>query len=240
MTTRSNLLAANRERLPRAIIILVVITMAVLGLALLAMTIQLFTPGVSAANLVTGLLGMGSKTPWHLSRAAGTVAYLLLAGSTIWGLLLSSKIVKEAVPAALSLAMHNVLSWLALAFAGLHAVVLLLDNYYEYRLPHLVIPFIGPYRPGWVGLGIIGFYLIALLNISFQFRQRIGQKRWRTLHYLSFAVFVLATVHGIGSGTDSTKAGMQAVYIGSALLVLFLVLYRGLMSTAFRPRQPTR
>ena len=39
-------------------------------------------------------LGITEKTPWYLSRSAGTVAYLLLSGSTIWGLLLSSKLIK--------------------------------------------------------------------------------------------------------------------------------------------------
>jgi hypothetical protein len=34
------------------------------------------------------------------------VAYLLLSGATFWGLVLSSKIVQAAVPAALALALH--------------------------------------------------------------------------------------------------------------------------------------
>ncbi len=66
------------------------------------------------------LLGITAKTPWYFTRAAGTVAYLLMAGSTIWGLLLSTKLIKESVPAALALTMHNMLSWLAIVLAGLH------------------------------------------------------------------------------------------------------------------------
>lgn len=172
------------------------------------------------------LLGITAKTPWYFSRSAGTVAYLLLAGSTIWGLLLSTKIIKETVPAALSLAMHNILSWLAIAFTGAHALALLFDNYFTYTLPDLTIPFIGPYQPGWVGLGIIGLYLMLLTSISFQFRKQIGQKRWRRLHYLTFAVFILATVHGLMAGTDSSKPGMQVLYLGSGLAVFFLTNYR--------------
>jgi DMSO/TMAO reductase YedYZ heme-binding membrane subunit len=178
--------------------------------------------------------GISDKTPWHLSRSAGTVAYLLLLGSTVWGLLLSSKIVKEAVPAALSLTMHNVLSWMALAFTGLHALVLMFDSYYTYRLADLTIPFIGPYRPGWVGLGIIGFYLMLLVTLSFHFRRQLGQKRWRALHYVSFVVFILATVHGITAGTDSSTLGMQIIYLGSGLLVFFLTNYRLLTAKSSR------
>jgi DMSO/TMAO reductase YedYZ heme-binding membrane subunit len=201
-------------------------TIAVIGFVIVGAGGLVLLTGMNLSELASAVLRITGKTPWYLSRSAGTVAYLLLLGSTVWGLLLSSKIVKEAVPAALSLAMHNILSWLALAFTGVHALVLLLDNFYTYTISDLTIPFIGPYRPGWVGLGIIAFYMMALISISFSFRKQMGQKRWRKLHYLSFAVFILATVHGIGAGTDSSKMGMQFIYLGSGLLVFFLSTYR--------------
>lgn len=180
----------------------------------------------SAGATVANALALTEKTPWYFTRSAGTVAYLLLAGSTIWGLLLSTKLIKEAIPAALSLAMHNILSWLAVALTGLHALALLWDSYYTYTLADLTIPFVGPYRPGWVGLGIIGFYLMFLTSLSFNFRKQLGQKRWRQLHYATFGVYILATVHGVMAGTDSANLGMQILYWGSGLLVLFLTNFR--------------
>jgi DMSO/TMAO reductase YedYZ heme-binding membrane subunit len=182
--------------------------------------------GTQLGVLISHVPGISNKTPWHLSRSAGTVAYLLLLGSTVWGLLLSSKIVKEAIPAALALAMHTILSWLALAFTGLHAQMLLLDSYYSYTVLDLMIPFMGPYRPGWVALGIVSFYMTVLVTLSFSFRKQLGQKRWRKLHYLSFALFILATLHGFMAGTDSLKSSMRFMYLGSGLLVLFLSNYR--------------
>jgi DMSO/TMAO reductase YedYZ heme-binding membrane subunit len=168
----------------------------------------------------------GDKTAWYLTRSTGTVAYLLLSGATLWGLVLSSKIVQEAVPAALALALHNILAWLAVALAGLHAFVLLFDGYYVYRLSDLLLPFVGPYRPLWVGLGMIGFYLALLTSASFRWRKWLGPKRWRALHSLTFVAYALVTVHGLAAGTDSQNPGMQAVYMGSSLLVLFLTTYR--------------
>jgi len=174
-----------------------------------------------------------------LSRSAGTVAYLLLALSTIWGLLQSSKIAKEVIPAELAFTMHNILSWLAVGFTGFHALVLLFDNFYTYTLADLVIPFIGPYRPFWVGLGIIGFYMMLMVSISFYLRGQIGQKRWRTLHYLSFALYGLATIHGLAAGTDSSKLSMQLMYLGSGLVVFFLTSYR-LLTKDTSPSKPAR
>jgi DMSO/TMAO reductase YedYZ heme-binding membrane subunit len=197
----------------------------VLGLIFLILGSFLYQE-TEAVQQMANLLGISSRTPWHFSRSAGTVAYLLVTGSTIWGLMLSTKIVKEGIPAVLSLAMHNILSWLAIALASLHALALLFDSYYTYTIAHITIPFIGPYRPGWVGLGIIGFYLMFLTSITFHYRKQIGQKRWRKLHYLTFLVFILATVHGVMAGTDSGNTGMTMIYWGSALLVLFLTNYR--------------
>ncbi len=172
------------------------------------------------------LLDITEKTAWYFIRSTGTVAYLLMSASTIWGLLLSSKIIKETVPAILSLAMHNFLSWSAIGITGLHIIALLFDNYYTYTLADLVIPFIGPYRPEWVGLGIVSYYMMLLTSITFYWRKQIGQKRWRQLHYLTFAAYLFSTIHGIMAGTDTSTPGMTAMYWGSGLLVLFLTNYR--------------
>ena len=194
------------------------------GLVLLGMGWLLVNTAAGAT--VANALAITEKTPWYFTRSAGTVAYLLLASSTIWGLLLSTKLIKETVPAALALAMHNILSWLAVLLTGMHALALLWDSFYTYTLADLTIPFIGPYQPGWVGLGIIGFYLMFITSVSFNFRKQIGQKRWRQLHYATFGVYILATIHGAMAGTDSGNLGMQILYWGSGLIVLFLTNYR--------------
>jgi hypothetical protein len=47
---------------------------------------------------------------------------------------------------------------------------------------------------------------------------------------VTFAVYLLATVHGVMAGTDSGNMGMQLLYWGSGLMVLFLTNFRLLMS----------
>lgn len=123
---------------------------------------------------------------------------------------------------------------LAVALAGFHAFVLLFDSYYIYRLSDLLLPFVSPYRPLWVGLGIIGFYLALLTSASFSWRQWLGAKRWRALHSLTFVAYALVTVHGLTAGTDSPNPGMKAVYMGSSLLVSFLTMYRLLTASKRR------
>lgn len=184
------------------------------------------------------VLPAGEKAPWYLTRATGTVAYLLLSGATVWGLVLSTKIVRELVPPPLAMALHSALSWLAIGLAGFHAFALLFDSYYLYTAANLLVPFLGPYRPEWVGLGTIGLYGMILTSASFSFRKWIGTQSWRRLHYLTFPLYLLVTVHGLMAGTDSHAPGMRAMYVGSALLVLFLTTYRVL--TMQPKRAPVR
>lgn len=169
-------------------------------------------------------LWASTKATWYLTRSSGTIAYILLSASTIWGLLLSTKLIKSWVPAPVALTMHDGLSWGAVGLASIHALLLLFDRYYPYTLTNLLIPFTGPYAPIWVGLGICAFYLMLSLSISFSLRQRMGVKRWRTLHYLAFVAYLLVTLHGWQAGTDRNAFGW--LYGGSALLVGFLTFYR--------------
>jgi len=225
MTTLSNQTSLPKRFL-RTMTFLLSLLLGMIGGGILLGGMWVLLANTAVSSQLVHFLGITEKTAWYFSRSSGTVAYMLLAGSTVWGLLLSSKLIKEAVPAALALAMHNILSWLAIALTGLHALSLMFDSYFTYTLSTITIPFLGPYKPGWVGLGIIGFYLMFIAGISFNFRKHIGQKRWRQLHYLSFIAYVGVTVHGAMAGTDSGNLGMQGLYWGSGLLVLFLTNYR--------------
>ena len=164
------------------------------------------------------------QAAWFLNRSSGVVAYLLLALSTIWGLLLSTQLIKRAVPPLISLAMHNYLSWGAVALSGFHAVVLLFDTYYTYQPVHLLVPFVGPYNPAWVGVGIIAFYLMLFVSLTWLFRQRLGTRIWKRLHYLSFVATLLALLHGLMAGSDT--AVLVPLYLGSGVLISFLTIYR--------------
>lgn len=173
---------------------------------------------------LTNTLWGSEKLAWYLTRSSGTVAYLFMSASTVWGLLLSTKVIKEVVPASVALAMHDILSWVAVGLASFHALVLLFDTYYTYTLGNLLIPFTGPYQPLWVGIGTLAFYLMFLLTVTFYLRLWIGAKRWRQLHYLTFAAYAMTTLHGWVAGTDS--AAFAWLYGGSSLLVIFLTIYR--------------
>ena len=138
--------------------------------------------------------------PWVATRLIGFLSYFAIAGSVIYGLLLSTKILDAIAHRPVTFALHQDLAAIGLGLAGVHAVLLGLDSSVPFSLFEILVPFAAPYRPVWVGLGQLALYLVAIVYASFHARRRIGQRGWRTLHYLTFLSFAGATAHGILSG----------------------------------------
>ncbi len=210
---------------------------AVVGVALF---ILLLARTTALGDWLAVFAPYGEKTAWFLTRSTGLIAYLFLTASTAWGILLSTKLIKENVPPPVTLEMHNTLSWLALGFTAVHAFLLLFDTYFTYTFAHLLIPFIGPYKPLWVGFGTLALHLMLFVNLSFYLRKKIGQQKWRLMHYSTFLVYVFGTLHGLMAGTDSNQTGMKLLYGLSVGLILFLVNYRLLSRSAPRPSRANR
>jgi DMSO/TMAO reductase YedYZ heme-binding membrane subunit len=76
------------------------------------------------------------------------------------------------------------------------------------------------------GAGIVAAELLAALAVANHYRGAIPHGVWRRLHYLSFAVWGLALVHGLTAGTDALTTWALLLYAGSAWLVLALLVHR--------------
>ncbi len=93
------------------------------------------------------------RLPWVATRLIGFLSYFAIAGSVIYGLLLSTKILDAIAHRPVSFALHQDLAAIGLGLAGVHAVLLGLDASVPFSLFQVVVPFAAPYRPLWVGLG---------------------------------------------------------------------------------------
>lgn len=175
-----------------------------------------------------GLIGLGSETHsyWYLSRAAGFVAYFLLWGSMVWGLLLSSKIGQGRLRPLVLLDAHEFLSYLALGFTLFHGLILMGDSYLSFPLQAVLVPFASSYEPMLVAAGQIGLWLTLIVGLSYLVRRQLGQRRWRTLHYLSFVAYLVALAHAAFLGTSSQYLAVQLMYVITAAPVFFLSFYR--------------
>jgi sulfoxide reductase heme-binding subunit YedZ len=195
----------------------------VLSLFIVAMAgLWLTQAGTFNASIMTN-----SRATWYLMRGLGITAYILLTFSVLWGLALSTSAVKPWSPGPLSMLIHATISWTALVFGMIHGLLLLFDRYYTYHITNILIPFNGPYRPAAVGLGIIGFWILAVVTPSFALRKRLFSYRtWKLLHYMSYVAFLLITAHGLTAGTDASRIGFRLLFFGSLFLSMILLSYR--------------
>lgn len=178
-------------------------------------------------NLAFSLSGEGPKIYWYLSRATAFVSLSLLWLSMALGLGITNKMARLWPGMPATFAIHEYVSLLGLAFALFHALVLLGDRYINFTFLQIFVPFsTADYRPFWVGVGQIGFYVWLIVALSFYIRPVIGQKFWRLLHYLSFAMYFIGIFHAIFSGTDTSMAWAQNYYWFSAGSLLFLFFVR--------------
>ena len=178
-------------------------------------------------NMAFSLSGDGPKAYWYLSRGTAFVSLSLLWLSMALGLGITNKMARLWPGMPATFAIHEYVSLLGLAFAMFHAFILLGDRYINFTLLQLFVPFsTTDYRPFWVGVGQIGFYIWLIVALSFYIRPVIGQKFWRLLHYLSFAMYFVGIFHAIFSGTDSSMGWAQNYYWFSAGSLLFLFFVR--------------
>jgi predicted ferric reductase len=215
---------------------LVVMLLAVTAGALAA---ALMLPGW-LPGLSNSLLGTEPKAYWYVSRASALVAFTLVWLSMATGLIITNRLARLWPGGPIAFDLHQYTSLLGLAFGLFHALILIGDKYINYTLAQILVPFnsVG-YKPVWVGLGQVGFYLLAIVSLSFYVRKRIGHRAWRVIHLLSFLSLVLALAHGILSGTDSEVDWLRSLYFASGASLLFLTIYR-IFITVATPKKPVR
>ncbi|WP_069805270.1 ferric reductase-like transmembrane domain-containing protein [Thermogemmatispora onikobensis] len=161
---------------------------------------------------------------WNVARAGGLTAYLLLTLAVCAGLALSAQLQSPARwPRLLNNELHNFLTLLATIFVGLHILAVWVDPFTHFGWNEILIPLASHYRPIWMALGICALYLGIAIGISTLLRPHIGYRWWRRLHLLTLLLFGLATLHGLGSGSDTQSWWALALYGGSLWAVGWLL-----------------
>lgn len=167
-------------------------------------------------------------TFWLLARASGLTAYGLLTASVLAGLVLKARPFGRALKAASTTDIHRFLALLGLGMLAMHGVTLALDRTLHMPLAGLFLPGASPYRPAAVAVGVVAAELMALIYLSFFLRSRIGVRNWRRLHWATYLLFLLATVHGVASGTDSSQPWAHDLYLAAVGTVAFATAWRAL------------
>jgi predicted ferric reductase len=176
--------------------------------------------------LSTTLAAGGPSAYWYLTRSSGAVALVLLTLALVLGIVDVGRWSTQGWPRFVIDSLHRNASLLALAFLGLHILTAVLDSFAPISLVNSVIPFTGSYRPFWLGLGALSFDLMLAVILTSLLRRRMGHSTWRAIHWLSYASWPIALLHGLGTGSDVKSTWLLAIGIGCLVVAVAAVLVR--------------
>jgi methionine sulfoxide reductase heme-binding subunit len=176
---------------------------------------------------MTPLGAVGPSAYWYLARGTGAVALVLLTASVVLGVLGSIRFsVAPRWPRFAIDTLHRDVSLLVLVLLVAHIITSVLDSFAPIRLTDSIIPFAGVYRPLWMGLGALSFDLLVALVATSPLRRRLGYKTWRAVHWLAYASWPVAVLHGLGTGTDVKVWWMLGLTVACAAAVVIAVVIR--------------
>ncbi len=172
------------------------------------------------------LAAAGPSAYWYLTRSTGAVALLLLTLAIVLGVVDVERWSSPRWPRFVVDSLHRNVSLLALVFLVLHILTSVLDSFASIPIADAFIPFIGSYRPFWLGLGAVSFDLILAVIATSLLRARMGFSTWRAVHWLTYASWPIALVHGLGTGSDANAGWLLALSVACTALVATAVLTR--------------
>lgn len=151
---------------------------------------------------------------WWATRSTALAALVLLSLVLVLGVAAGSGAPRTRVVVQV---VHRGLSLLALLLVAAHVGTLLLDPHVDLGAVDIVVPFGSSYRAVATGLGTIALDLLAVVAVTSALRLRLGGRAWRAVHAMAYALWPVAALHGIGSGTD--RAAVVGLTTGCAVLV---------------------
>jgi sulfoxide reductase heme-binding subunit YedZ len=139
---------------------------------------------------------------WYLTRATGACALVLLTLSLVLGVANVRRFASPRIPRFVVDGWHRTTSLLVCALLVVHIGTSVLDGYAPIRVADAVIPFGGAYRPLWLGLGALALDVLLAVIATSLLRARLGVRAWRAVHWVAYACWPVALLHGLGTGSD--------------------------------------
>ncbi len=169
---------------------------------------------------------MNNTLLWYTTRGAGAVSLVLLSAVVVLGILSVLRVQSTTWPRFLTAGLHRNLALMTLVFLTLHIVTAVVDPFTHLGWLAAVLPFSSYYRTFWLGLGTIAFELMLAIVLTSLVRGLIGQAAWRMVHWLTYAAWPFAVLHGIGTGSDAGSAWLFTLQALCVIAVVVAVGYR--------------
>lgn len=139
---------------------------------------------------------------WDVTRASANVAWGLCLFSILWGVLLTTRILRDMDRPAWLRDLHSWLGGLTLAFTVIHMISLIQDTWVNFNVVNVLVPFTSSYRPIPVALGVIGFWFLASIQVTSLMMKKLSRSTWRRIHMMSYPLYLTIIVHALTAGSD--------------------------------------
>jgi sulfoxide reductase heme-binding subunit YedZ len=163
---------------------------------------------------------MSTTLLWYTTRGAGIVSLVLLTAVVLLGLTSAVRWQTTSWPRFLTVGLHRNLALTTLVFLAIHIITAVVDPFTALGWNAALIPFSSSYRTFWLGLGVISMYLFLAILVTSALRPLFGFRAWRAVHWLTYAMWPIALIHGFETGTDRGFAwmlGIDALCLGSVV-----------------------
>ena len=168
---------------------------------------------------------MSTQILWFATRGAGVVSLVLVTVVVVLGITSAMRAQSPAWPRFVTTGFHRNLALMTLVFLAVHIITAIVDPFTALGVKAL-IPFASSYRTVWLGLGAVALYLLIAIIVTSLLRPLFGYRAWRAVHWLTYAMWPIALVHGFGTGTDRGFTWMLAVDGLCIIAVAMAVLWR--------------
>ncbi len=169
---------------------------------------------------------MSSQLLWYTTRATGIVAFVLLTGTVVLGVIGTARAASARWPRIVTAGLHKNLALTSAAMVGVHIVTTVLDPFAAIGLVAAVVPFSSDYRPLWLSLGTVAFDLLLAVLITSLLRDRLNHRSWQAVHLLVYVCWPIALWHALGTGTDTKLPWVLAIDVVCLAAVGWAVWWR--------------
>ena len=163
---------------------------------------------------------------WALGRGTGIIGLALFTVSVVLGILTRSGRPALGMPRFAVSLVHRNAAILGTVFIIIHIVTLFFDPYAQLELIDFVVPFLGEANPFWLGLGTIAFDLLLAVILTGLLRHRLGHRTFRLVHWSTYAMWPIALIHAVGTGTDATSPGFVVFAVVCSAAVVAALIWR--------------
>lgn len=163
---------------------------------------------------------------WYLSRASAVIGWALMTLSVVWGILLSTRVMRQIDNPAWLQDLHRYFGGASIVMVTVHMVTLMLDGWLHLSVAEVLVPFTSHFKPLPVALGVTAFYLLIAVQGTSLLMRYLPRRFWKVVHYSSYATLILVSFHAAFSGTDVGTSWYRIVSIGLILLAMLAVVLR--------------